>query len=188
MSELDLLKKGEHWFWGLYLGLFVLLFCFTNNSPLGYESPLGYHLLPHEHPGQEDEVLVTDTECGDEGLNCRTTPLQWQDKKTGELYGPGDFVDHRRDENKRRAPWVFLYGYLGALAFAFFRRTQEIFWHKAHGFPMLKEDDHFAKHFGIGALIAAACALGMLFKKYPGRIEQVLPSFFSNAWGYMGPL
>jgi hypothetical protein len=163
MSALDSLKKGEHWFWGLYLAFFVLLFGFTNNSPLGYESPLGYHYLPHEVPAKEDTILVDDTECGDEGLNCRTRPLQWQDKETGELYSPGDFVDHRLDENKRRAPWVFLYGYLGALAFAFFRRSETILRYKTWGFPLRKEDDHFAKHFGIGALIAAACALGMLF-------------------------
>jgi hypothetical protein len=103
---------------------------------------LAYDWLPNEYFDENRHEAIKTVDMCDGNGRCGDKHLVWKDKKTGEVFSVGDFVDHRHSEKIRMALADAVYALLGCCLFAYMNAT--------------KEDGSFHRNFGKAAIVASA--------------------------------
>ncbi len=109
---------------------------------------LAYHWLPNEdYDANRHNLLASHEVCVDWG-RCADKKDAWADKRTGEVFTPADFDEHRKSEAIRMASADVFYALVGCFMFAYLNAT--------HG------DGSFHRNLGQAVCVAAAI-VGFLF-------------------------
>lgn len=101
-----LFRRLQVGFWTLFIALPILT------------GLLAYRWLPNESFDEKRHELVAGHEVGDRFQDHGISADIWKDKKTGEIFTPARFAEHRKMEARRMAVTWFGYGLVGCLFFA----------------------------------------------------------------------
>jgi hypothetical protein len=107
---------------------------------------LHYQWLPNEFYDEKRHILLGSHEVCLSSGQCGDVNDAWRDKKSGEIFTPADFADHRKEEAVRLAVISFAYGLIGCFGFGYFFRNEN-------------EHGSFFKYFGMAVCANLAVAL-----------------------------
>lgn len=110
--ETSLFRKLEVAFWIVFIALPI------------FTGWLAYHWLPNESYDEKEHELLLGREVGDPQEHV-VRPEMWRDKKTGEVFMPAHFSEHRAAEAKRLAATDFAYGLIGCIFYAWARSQKK---------------------------------------------------------------
>jgi len=84
---------------------------------------LAFDWLPNEYyDARRHELLASHEVCDDWG-RCGDKNDAWMDKKTGKVFTPSDFQEHRKSEAIRMASVDIFYALVGCFMFAYLNAT-----------------------------------------------------------------